>query len=274
MKKSALIVALLIVAAFAKAEAGPPPKLIVHEWGTFTNFAGADGVYLDYRPLVGSDLPNFVFDRSGQTLLTERIKLASAFSKSRLVTRIRMETPVTYFYTDQPMVVEAQVDFPRGLLTEFYPPGISMAPMALPGEESPPIGKSYLYWGQLRLTPQNSPMTPPSQIPPVDKGNPYAAARQTDSDIVRTINAFGNFDEKFLFYRGVGNFDLPVKMQSIRRFSSRFMKAAFASPTSVRWPTTPRSSCPPKPARWMNWAMRWPTIWSPKACTPKKHGPW
>ena len=32
----------------------PPGKLVVHEWGTFTNFAGSNGVYLDYRPLVDS----------------------------------------------------------------------------------------------------------------------------------------------------------------------------------------------------------------------------
>jgi hypothetical protein len=35
-------------------------KLIVHEWGTFTNFAGADGVQLDFRPLVDNELPPFV----------------------------------------------------------------------------------------------------------------------------------------------------------------------------------------------------------------------
>ena len=214
MKKSPLIVALLIVTAFARTEAGQPSKLIVHEWGTFTNFAGSDGAYMDYRPLVGSDLPAFVFDRSKQTLLTNKIE-AGVYSKGRIVTRSRMETPVTYFYTDKPMVVEARVDFPRGLLTEFYPPGIAMAPLAVPGEEAPPIGKSFLNWGWINLLPQNGPMAGPPHIPPVEKGNPYAAARETDSDIVRAMNPSGYFDERFLFYRGVGNFDLPVKMLSL-----------------------------------------------------------
>ena len=46
-----------VIPPFSKTAAG---KLIVHEWGTFTNFAGSDGVYLDYRPLVDSDLPSEV----------------------------------------------------------------------------------------------------------------------------------------------------------------------------------------------------------------------
>jgi hypothetical protein len=214
MSKSGIVAVLWIVAALTPVRA-EPPKLIVHEWGTFTNFAGADGVYMDYRPLIGNDLPAFVFDRSKQAQLTYRIKMLSAFIKADVVTRSRMETPVTYFYTDQPMELQARVDFPRGLLTEFYPPGIAMGPPAMPLDDAPPIGKSFLDWGRITITPQHARLSPPPRIPAVEKDNPYAAARQTDSDIVRVTNGDGTFDEKFLFYRGVGNFDLPVKMQSL-----------------------------------------------------------
>ncbi|HIK92924.1 MAG TPA: hypothetical protein EYG03_13225, partial [Planctomycetes bacterium] len=41
-------------------------RLVVHEWGTFTNFSGSDGVKLEYRPLVDNDLPDFVLDRGMQ----------------------------------------------------------------------------------------------------------------------------------------------------------------------------------------------------------------
>src|SRR5262245_8334131 len=67
-------------------------RLIVHEWGTFTNFSGSNGIQLDFRPLLDSDLPEFVYDRSMQS--------SSIFSKS-FYARQRMETPVTYFYTDR-----------------------------------------------------------------------------------------------------------------------------------------------------------------------------
>ena len=44
-------------------DAGPPKspgKFVVHEWGTFTNFSGSDGVNLEFRPLATNDLPRFI----------------------------------------------------------------------------------------------------------------------------------------------------------------------------------------------------------------------
>ncbi len=64
-------------------------RLVVHEWGTFTNFSGSDGVKLEYRPLVDKDLPDFVLDRGWQAGLHPR------FTKTLLRGRQRMETPVT-----------------------------------------------------------------------------------------------------------------------------------------------------------------------------------
>src|SRR5690349_7076029 len=72
-------------------------KLIVHEWGTFTSFAGSDGVSLEFRPLVTNDLPRFIMTPTRQPGSP-----ASAFLKEQYVAFQRMETPVTYFYTDVP----------------------------------------------------------------------------------------------------------------------------------------------------------------------------
>ncbi|MEL7336942.1 MAG: hypothetical protein AAFN70_12140, partial [Planctomycetota bacterium] len=96
--------------------------LVVHEWGTFTTFSGSDGVFLDWRPLEGdSDLPDFVVTRIDS-------RPGARFAKSRVRGRVRMETPITYFYTDRVRRVKVAVDFPKGLLTEFYPPVRSMMP--------------------------------------------------------------------------------------------------------------------------------------------------
>jgi len=70
---------------------------------------------------VNSDLPAFVFDREKESALLGVREQRSVFSKSGYVTKIRMETPVTYFYTDEPALVDVRVDFPKGLLTEFLP---------------------------------------------------------------------------------------------------------------------------------------------------------
>src|SRR5439155_14266904 len=83
-------------------------EFVVHEWGTFLSVQGSDGVTLG--GMVDSDeaLPPFVESRS-----------IAAWRRSLM--RIKGETPVTYFYTDRPRVVQVKVDMPEGVLTHWYP---------------------------------------------------------------------------------------------------------------------------------------------------------
>lgn len=208
----------------------PQGKLIVHEWGTFTSFSGSNGIQLDFRPLLADDLPWFVSTRetqSGAILLT----------KGRIRARIRMETPVTYFYTDVERTVQASVQFPKGLLTEFYPPVVEMAPKYNPAKEgNEPFGNSKLDWGQIRLIPTEKLASAveddqthawlqqefEQKVLPTDGNstNHYYHARNTDSALVhvhRPANpakskAAINYVEKFLFYRGLGRFDQPLQV--------------------------------------------------------------
>ena len=87
----------------------------MHEWGTFTSFAGSDGVNLEFRPLVDSDLPAFVYSPASRF----------EFTKRSIFARQRMETPVTYFYSDVERDVNVSVAFRQGRLTEFYPPPLT-----------------------------------------------------------------------------------------------------------------------------------------------------
>ncbi|HVC93368.1 MAG TPA: hypothetical protein VND64_06735 [Pirellulales bacterium] len=186
-------------------------RFVVHEWGTFTNFAGADGVQLDFRPLVDNELPAFVYDRAMQGTLW--------LGKGRRA-RQRMETPVTYFYTDRPREVSVSVEFPRGLLTEFYPPPRTVLPAYQFGV-APPLEASSLDWGNIRIVPEalfaelqidaEESVSPPE----VDGDNHYAFARETDSAIVEATDNMGQtHHEKFLFYRGLGNFNLPLRFEA------------------------------------------------------------
>ncbi len=207
-------------------------KLIVHEWGTFTSFSGSDGVSLEYRPLIDEDLPAFVLDRflqSGQI----------SFSKSLVRSRLRMETPVTYFYTDRERDVNVSVGFPKGLLTEFYPPVQNIEPKFRMGEKLP-MQNSALDWGTVHLIPTDrfaASVDDPrlkrfledklaaGLLPQADANNHYVYARETDSALVQVEREpavspdapqvpRGRFIEKFLFYRGVGNFSLPLTLTS------------------------------------------------------------
>lgn len=208
-------------------------KLIVHEWGTFTSFSGSDGVRLEYRPLIDEDLPPFVLDRFLQS------GVLNPFSKSQIRVRMRMETPVIYFYTDRERDVNVRVEFPQGLLTEFYPPVAKIAP-AFKLFEKPPIKNSMLDWGCVHLIPTDrlqAIVDDPARrrlletrmltglVPPDDNShNHYFHARETDSALLQVhcppsaypkkepFASTGDFFEKFLFYRGIGNFDLPLRL--------------------------------------------------------------
>src|SRR5262249_12064767 len=80
----------------------PPEGLTVHEWGTFTSIAGSDGGALEWRPLAGpQDLPTFVHQ------ITHGFDgLRNIPEKAAIAGKVRMETPVLYFYTDHRTEVE------------------------------------------------------------------------------------------------------------------------------------------------------------------------
>lgn len=232
--KAILGLGLFVQQAIAVADdgaAGPSGDgLIVHEWGTFTSFAGSDGIHLEFRPFasVESDLPPFVTNRSDPA--------SNVFLKRSLRSRVRMETPVTYFYTEQEREVSVRVGFPKGLLTEFYPPVREIQPAYDgraaygPGE---PIGNSSIDWGKIHLIPSSqflptladrslrqklTERMDAALFPDASKFPHYQHARNTDSAIIRWNHGLADAEssnpedhfEKFLFYRGIGNFELPI----------------------------------------------------------------
>lgn len=175
----------------SNANAPKENRLTVHEWGTFTSIAGRSGFALDWRPLNGSsDLPKFVYSSQNPG------GFRHGPSKSTLTEQIRMETPVIYFYSNQEMSVQAAVDFPRGTITEWYPQARDVA--------------KGINWGTLSIKPNAA-----FNLPADYSDNHYYAARKTDAAIVQLCGTGGKPDqqEKFLFYRGVGSFDLPLTVQ-------------------------------------------------------------
>jgi hypothetical protein len=188
VKKLAL--AVLLVLGFAE---DPVPPLVVHEWGTFTSVSGSDGVMVDWLPLAaGDDLPKFVY-REG----TGRGVPGGLGTKNLTPTRVRMETPVIYFYSERERIVSARVGFPKGRITEWYPAAVSVKPA--------------LDWGKFKVLPADA--TGP--LPREAGDSHYYPARETDASLVRVWNRFAAREEyqleKFLFYRGVGTFDLPIR---------------------------------------------------------------
>ena len=166
-------------------------NLVVHEWGTFTSIAGKDGVALEWRPLNGPpDLPKFV-----HTIQEGDAGLRNA-PKADLRAAVRMETPVVYFYSNHDIDVSVKVDFPKGKITEWYP----QARLVSTG----------INWGRFKVMP-GAAINLPAEFSP----SHYFAARETDSAPVQVCSTDGKpaQQEKFLFYRGVGTFDLPLSVK-------------------------------------------------------------
>lgn len=204
---------------------------IVHEWGTFTSFSGSDSVKLEFRPLVDVDLPRFVLNRGRQE------GIPNPLSKSNYRVFQRMETPVTYFYSDREREARVKVGFPEGMLTEFYPPVERQLPkFNIFGRE--PLTGAELDWGKVWIVPEDRLQVNLADaklaeqvrsrvlhrlLPNSDNYEHYAFARETDSALVyverqatqeRPLAPFGEFFEKFLFYRGIGNFELPLQLSA------------------------------------------------------------
>ena len=172
--------------------AGPGASLLVHEWGTFTSVTGHDGPALIWRPLSAeTDLPSFVYSADkGNTWRGLRYPL-----KSGLAVRVRMETPVLYFYAGEMTDVKVSVDFPGGRITEWYP-------------QAHAVTGHHLDWGEFRVMPGAV-----VGLPHDFRENHYYAARETDAALVQVRNGGQVEFEKFLFYRGVGDFHLPLSLR-------------------------------------------------------------
>jgi hypothetical protein len=189
------VCALIFAALAATALTTEHRNLVVHEWGTFTSIAGEDGTALEWRPLAGTnDLPSFVHDYAA---ITDASGLRHGrCPKCDITAKIRMETPVLYFYTDRDLDVSVRVGFPKGQITEWYPSARTVS--------------SSIDWGRFTVLPNAATNLLVKADP-----NHYYAARETDAALVRVCNTNGRATEfeKFLFYRGVGGFDLPVSVK-------------------------------------------------------------
>ncbi len=196
---------------------------IVHEWGTDTLVVGSDGSLQVGLHHEEEDLPPFVEDRLKGGARTGAVE-------------VKMETPVTYFYSDKPRTVEARVRFPKGVFTQWFPRVTSMSPpLARLGDA--PTGRLFdpalepsalgsdrcrevygvprdgrLDWGAVEVLSRDPQVSASAQArmpsAPLEKST-WAFARKVASNALRTRD--GDV-EQFLFYRGLGSFEPPVRV--------------------------------------------------------------
>ena len=188
---------------------------VVHEWGTNTFVVGSDG-----KPLRGlhheeEGLPSFVFDR---------VKSGSLEGSTSV--DAKMETPVTYFYSAKPLTAKVQLSFPQGVLTQWYPAVSQFYPAVAGGAGRPvtdPMGapkceanfriaNGLLDWGDVQILPREQNVEALLPDAPLDKFA-WSHARAVAANPLKVAGApgaGGGQYERFLFYRGLGNFPPPA----------------------------------------------------------------
>jgi hypothetical protein len=179
------------------------PDLTVHEWGTFTSVAGADGQAQIWHPLQGpEDLPCFVTQLNPNSVkVTDAILAARSAGSTWLQSvsaTVRMETPVLYFYTPRAQQVDVHVTFPEGVISEWYPAAV-VPPPPMQFYFSDMTGEAT--WRHVAITPGA-----PEHFAGDDTPSHYYAARNTDAAPVQV----GTQQEKFLFYRGLAAFPVQI----------------------------------------------------------------
>lgn len=191
-----------------------PAAYHAHEWGTFTSLVGSDGKTQPGMYHEDEVLPDFVHTFGETSAAHQAVAssskrpqcrrgkgcLSDSFFDQNKITQ-KMETPVIYFYADKEEHVDVNVKFPLGIFTDTYPAPISSVP-SVKDLVHPQGGEATF---AVNLYPQ-LPISPPE----VDSANIYGHARNVASSLVSS----GGEVEKFIFYRGLGQFQPRIKIRS------------------------------------------------------------
>lgn len=197
--------------------------LEIHEWGTFTSLVNEDGQQMSGMHHEEEGLPGFVYglrndgpglqNSSAQIGLKDRcrgkcvfltaeesLKSVIPFNQFNTTITQKMETPVIYFYGDVGEKVQVEVGFPGGMISQWYPAAsqFNLHP------DFPNNG--FMSWNVALKEVNDTKLYPKTSQ--VSVWNP---ARVTKANTIQT-QANGTEEERFIFYRGLGDFSVPLKV--------------------------------------------------------------
>jgi hypothetical protein len=226
-RRTLVLVAAAIAGAAGVGLAGGGPecgdRFVVHEWGTFTSMQGADGVALEGLSREEESLPSFVYSRTEVRDCPLRDKGWKGLEVAPTHVTQKMETPVIYFHSQTPRKVRVRVDFLRGLLTQWYPVSDLLAPAEAACGAGPldisKVERSFLQWDVDVLA---RGAERPAEVPSAPADDPWTFAREVDANWIRTLprkapDRAGPVEaERYLFYRGLGSFPMPLSAAAER----------------------------------------------------------
>jgi hypothetical protein len=205
-------VAMLAILATA-ALASPPSltdRLIIHECGTFTVLQDEQGNPIGGVNTDDEPAPEFVHSVS-QSIVQKDTQVPPVYFKGvpgcNRSAWVRLETPVIYFHAPpgHAKVIDVDVAFPGGWLTQFYPDARVEAPGLTDRQYEPgtltesTIGK--LSWHNLRVGAEGA--------APKTSDAVWLAPRHVEA---LNVTAPNNESERFIFYRGIGHVNTPLRL--------------------------------------------------------------
>ncbi len=196
---SKLTTFLLGIFAAAPVVLAEDPQLVVHEWGTFTTLQDPHGRQLGAINEDTESLPQFVKN------LIPSERGIKGFPVHQHVT-MRLETPVVYFHLPPgapPMKLDYSASFKGGFLTQYYPD----AEHNYSHEQYTGFGTKEVTG---KLTWKNITIGKPQPGPTTDS-KIWLAPRNVNAADVTTEKGEA---ERYLFYRGVGHLQSPVRVQT------------------------------------------------------------
>lgn len=214
-----LLFALLYLGFGAVARA--QDKLAVHEWGTFTALQNESGEALPGINIDDEPLPAFCHNLHPWALVPanatgRQVDMKGVPQRHPWVT-LRLETPVIYFHpskASESFPIDVSVSLRGGWLTEFYP-------QAEPDE--PGLKRNQFNFGP--ITPQTVGSLSWHDVEvggdrhgPPTREHVWLAPRNVRSASVtvppQTEKDRHSESEQFLFYRGVGNRPVPLRVST------------------------------------------------------------
>ncbi len=201
--------------------------LVIHEWGTFTALqddsgAAVNGINVDDEPV-----PRFVHNLASHVLVRphaaaehKRWEMMQGAPRAHPSVTMRLETPVIYFHPPRsqtkPFDVRVDVALRGGWLTEYYPaaqadaPGLDAGRFQFDDITSRTIGR--LSWPRVTVGTGGT--------GPATDEHVWTAPRAVAAATISVPGKNGAEQEKYLFYRGVGRIEVPLRVVTERKRGS------------------------------------------------------
>lgn len=223
------------------AEEEPAPHYALHEWGTFTSVFGSDGQMLPGLEREEEHLPEFVYGHDGMAKnpIQGQPIVMKAWQRPLRGVTVKMETPVLYFHSDDAFSAQVNVRFHGGSISQWFPqrsggevppprPLVSFPQASF--EQQGGIDFSKPYEGRIEWEVKVLEKSAANESKAFVGGETptWLYPRFTDANVV--TNGQGEH-EKYLFYRGLGNFEQPVR-------------PVFTSDNALRFENTGEESIP------------------------------